>query len=228
MSYNGTVRCGYCYQRGHNKRSCPKLKAFIECNPNSYAASCASTIANTKRVCSYCKKTDHNKRTCNELRTNRAEKAKDNRKWRQKFLALAKDIGFAPGALIQIVMPDAQAGRRHARTTPNQLAAAAVLHDNWIERNGSLAMVRSFNPKYLNADCADGSTAYRPHVYVTLSSGRTHGIQLPIEFESANLLKLNKGTTRWRIVCPSNKDLYDCFSASFHDGTLHVDTQLGL
>ena len=23
MSYNGTVRCGYCYQTGHNKRTCP-------------------------------------------------------------------------------------------------------------------------------------------------------------------------------------------------------------
>ncbi|MEL0098231.1 MAG: hypothetical protein VW907_01595, partial [Opitutae bacterium] len=22
MSYSGTVRCGYCYQKGHNKRSC--------------------------------------------------------------------------------------------------------------------------------------------------------------------------------------------------------------
>ena len=219
MSYNGTIRCGYCYQRGHNKRSCPKLKAFIECNPNSYAASCASTIANTKRVCSYCKKTGHNKRTCNELRTNRAEKAKDNRKWRQKFLALAKDIGFAPGALLQIVMPDAQAGRRQL---------GAVLHDNWIGRNGSLAMVRSFNPKHLNADSDQQDQDHLRPVYVTLSSGRTHGIQLPIEFESANLLKLNNRATRWRIVCPSNKDLYDCFSASFHDGTLHVDTQLGL
>ena len=25
MSYDGTVRCSYCYQKGHNKRSCPTL-----------------------------------------------------------------------------------------------------------------------------------------------------------------------------------------------------------
>ena len=25
MSYNGTVRCSYCYQTGHNRRTCPEL-----------------------------------------------------------------------------------------------------------------------------------------------------------------------------------------------------------
>ena len=30
MSYSGTVRCSYCYQSGHNKRSCPELSRQIE------------------------------------------------------------------------------------------------------------------------------------------------------------------------------------------------------
>ena len=30
MSYSGTVRCSYCYQKGHNKRSCPELSRQIE------------------------------------------------------------------------------------------------------------------------------------------------------------------------------------------------------
>jgi len=29
MSYNGTVRCSYCYQTGHNRRSCPTLSQRI-------------------------------------------------------------------------------------------------------------------------------------------------------------------------------------------------------
>ena len=29
MSYNGTVRCSYCYKTGHNKRSCPELTEKI-------------------------------------------------------------------------------------------------------------------------------------------------------------------------------------------------------
>ncbi len=36
MSYNGTVRCSYCYQSGHNKTSCPELKKKWEEDPNSY------------------------------------------------------------------------------------------------------------------------------------------------------------------------------------------------
>ena len=30
MSYNGTVRCGYCYKAGHNKRSCPELTEILK------------------------------------------------------------------------------------------------------------------------------------------------------------------------------------------------------
>lgn len=30
MSYNGTVTCSYCYQRGHNRRKCPELTNKIE------------------------------------------------------------------------------------------------------------------------------------------------------------------------------------------------------
>jgi len=40
MSYNGTVRCGYCYTRGHNRRSCEaytkKLKDLAENSESNY------------------------------------------------------------------------------------------------------------------------------------------------------------------------------------------------
>ena len=29
MSYNGTVRCSYCYQTGHNRRTCPELSEAV-------------------------------------------------------------------------------------------------------------------------------------------------------------------------------------------------------
>lgn len=39
MSYSGTVRCSYCYERGHNKRSCPTLnqrlrRSYLEAKEN--------------------------------------------------------------------------------------------------------------------------------------------------------------------------------------------------
>ena len=38
MSYNGTVYCSYCGQKGHNMRSCPKRKEYIANNPDSWQA----------------------------------------------------------------------------------------------------------------------------------------------------------------------------------------------
>ena len=30
MSYNGTVRCSYCYRTGHNSRTCPKKNEHLK------------------------------------------------------------------------------------------------------------------------------------------------------------------------------------------------------
>ena len=38
MSWSGTVTCGWCYEQGHNKRSCPELKKYVEENPDSWRA----------------------------------------------------------------------------------------------------------------------------------------------------------------------------------------------
>ena len=66
MSYNGTVRCSYCYNTGHNRSSCPKLKKFIEENPDSWRAVQArdAKARASKRKCSWCGNTGHNARTC--------------------------------------------------------------------------------------------------------------------------------------------------------------------
>jgi len=64
MSWNGTVRCGHCWERGHNKRGCPAHKKFIEENPNSAAAKQAAQQKATKRQCGWCSETGHNARTC--------------------------------------------------------------------------------------------------------------------------------------------------------------------
>lgn len=66
MSWNGTVRCGHCYGRGHNRRSCPSLKAQIAANPNSYLAQNEKYKKESAKVraCSWCKEPGHNVKTC--------------------------------------------------------------------------------------------------------------------------------------------------------------------
>ena len=64
-NYNGTVRCGYCYELGHNAAACPKKKARVEelraSDPNHYMvrewdrkADKRKQRATGKRVCAYC------------------------------------------------------------------------------------------------------------------------------------------------------------------------------
>lgn len=65
-NYRGTTRCSSCYETGHNKAGCPKLKARIEelreSDPNHYMvrredekAAKRNARATGKRVCAYCK-----------------------------------------------------------------------------------------------------------------------------------------------------------------------------
>lgn len=65
-NYRGTTRCSSCYETGHNKAGCPKLKERIERmraeDPNSYMvrredekAAKRKARATGKRICAYCK-----------------------------------------------------------------------------------------------------------------------------------------------------------------------------
>jgi len=64
MSYNGTVRCGHCWETGHNKRGCPTRKKYIKENPGSSAAFQVNQQKAKKRKCGWCDETGHNARTC--------------------------------------------------------------------------------------------------------------------------------------------------------------------
>jgi len=66
MSWNGTVKCSHCWERGHNKRTCPTLKKFIKENPESWRADEARRKkANASpRKCGWCGAPGHNTRTC--------------------------------------------------------------------------------------------------------------------------------------------------------------------
>ena len=65
-NYAGTVRCGHCYQRGHNKAGCPKRKERVEklreTDPGNWQVQRAdqereARVARAKkpRTCTYCK-----------------------------------------------------------------------------------------------------------------------------------------------------------------------------
>ena len=218
MSYNGTVRCGHCFKKGHNRRSCPTIKAEIAKNPDGVYARHADRKAKSykTRSCSYCHDTGHNKRTCPKIATDRRDVAKKNRDWRAKFIEIATDVGLAPGALVQAVRP--------------QNEYAAKRYDEYVSKFGSLAMVLGFNAEELNHTLSQDRYRYRLHHVLVLQPGsRKTLIQLTNEFSDITLLTQERGSgMEWQVVCPSDNDPQDCFNADFLDGSFGVDRELGL
>ena len=100
MSWNGTVRCSWCYEKGHNRRGCPHLKKHwqdILEDPDSsdyqkgraraYFAKkerLAKKAAETRR-CGYCGMPGHNRKTCKVLKHDNDPKTfTEDRNWQIK------------------------------------------------------------------------------------------------------------------------------------------------
>ena len=108
MSYDGSVRCGYCHGRGHNKRSCPDWKERIEkwaASDDPYyqrrAESAKLRSKGRAKRCSWCSDTSHTIRKC-DLHNARVDDLA------HKWLTARKDIvtrmnehDFGVGSLVQ-------------------------------------------------------------------------------------------------------------------------------
>ena len=110
MSWDGTVRCSHCWEKGHNKRSCPKLKERL-----SELAEDGDLYAQRKlresqtRKCSFCghsyHKDDphkHNASTCGWRKKFEAEVLNEVLAHRFEVEDAMNKIGFTPGALVSM------------------------------------------------------------------------------------------------------------------------------
>ena len=124
-NYNGTIRCGYCYESGHNSRTCPtkleraqrRFKSAKESGEHvEYYAQQVSRMTGVNpetgekrkrrneswgRVCSYCKERGHNRRTCETLRSDLVRYAAMTREARQEVRQWALEDGIGIGAMVQ-------------------------------------------------------------------------------------------------------------------------------
>ncbi len=114
MSWNGTVRCSYCYKEGHNRATCPELKKEIERNPHGYEAR-REQRKQTRRAesvkgrrCTYCGgderggKLTHNRRGCKLRKSDIVEFQRRNADWRVAAIETFKRVGLGPGALVEV------------------------------------------------------------------------------------------------------------------------------
>jgi hypothetical protein len=116
MSWNGTLTCSYCYERGHSKRKCPEMKkqhdeyvALTEAGETpswrqrsarrEYKAQ-RETLKESNKVCSYCNEHGHRVLTC-PMRLGDVKKLqKINKWWKPLALKTLRGIGLGKGALI--------------------------------------------------------------------------------------------------------------------------------
>jgi hypothetical protein len=125
-NYKRTVRCGHCYEKGHNKSACPDRKKQLADNIEAYTKELAENKfadewrkRNTERYlqsskdqlskmmnrgknrsCSYCGETGHNKRSCANRKQDANNQADKTIKLRQHALAHMSSIGLGPGTLV--------------------------------------------------------------------------------------------------------------------------------
>ena len=102
MSWNGTVRCGYCYDCGHNKRSCPKLAKYAEENPDTWTAKRLKEGKRKGKIrrCTYCNLKGHNRATCGHLKIAKEAYVKDVKKWRKAWIDWMATEGYGIGSLM--------------------------------------------------------------------------------------------------------------------------------
>ncbi len=126
MSWNGTVTCRHCWNKGHNTRTCPKLteqwkrraedevangdglegywtQKYVKRTglyPDGTQAP-KSAKPKQKRRCKYCAATGHNTRTCQVLKTDKAAYVEEVIAYRVKLLEGMKEVGCGVGALLK-------------------------------------------------------------------------------------------------------------------------------
>ncbi len=104
MSWNNTVTCSHCYNEGHNRRSCPSLKEYVEKNPDSYTARRFNDRKNRAKVrtCGYCKEEGHNRRSCTALLRDKRNATVVNADFCSKVKDYLEGAGLGIGALVMV------------------------------------------------------------------------------------------------------------------------------
>ena len=127
-NYKRTVRCGYCYEKGHNKSACPKRRADLKDNIERYTRELAEDkfsrewektnteryLRNAKealhkmetrgqnRKCGYCGEPGHTRRTCPHRKEKVDEALAATIDARKRIVERMVIDGFGPGALINV------------------------------------------------------------------------------------------------------------------------------
>ncbi len=126
-NYKRTVRCSHCWEKGHNKSSCPDRKKQLQASIKTLKERLATDeyeydygrendqrrLVNVTeqlskmmnkgkgRKCSYCDETGHNRRSCPKRKQDIGIYSAETRTYREKFLEKMREIGLGVGAIVR-------------------------------------------------------------------------------------------------------------------------------
>jgi len=104
MSYSGTVHCGHCYDKGHNKTACPKMRREAAASPDSWQAREVAKYEARKakpKICSYCDESGHTRAGCDDMKAHKLQFQEDLILWRQAMVKWMQDTGLGIGSLVR-------------------------------------------------------------------------------------------------------------------------------
>ena len=102
-----TRQCSYCGERGHNRRTCPKIDEVIKKNPDSYLArerqrrEARQKIRVQQVQCSYCGGFGHNKAGCSDRKQALKYFSEWLPKWRELICNQIKKHKLGIGSLVK-------------------------------------------------------------------------------------------------------------------------------
>ena len=194
-------RCGYCYRRGHDKRTCPELDKFCRENPDSALARQRSNQTKKVRKCAWCLESGHNRKTCPELKQFKEDTKKEIVEWRKSFSEFANSIGFGVGTLVRFVDTD---------LITNSYRRGRIEH--FIKKYGNYAMVTGFRQESLDHRQFRSPTNC---VEYHFPNGDSLMSYLPMEFEE---LKDTYGGQLFRIAARIEGNIVSNFNSHWYTG----------
>lgn len=147
-NYSGTIRCGHCYERGHNRAGCEKLteqlaKQWSRIETAGYDESNythkrtreqlakrqgSDPLTGEKkrqrratyggRKCSYCGDAGHTRRTCPSMKADKGTYRTLTAASRSTLIERMREQGFGPGTLLTATSKDWHDGEYKTRTIP--------------------------------------------------------------------------------------------------------------
>ena len=152
-NYSGTIRCGHCYEQGHNRAGCTTLTEELQRRFDRYTASdisegysydrCREQLAKRLgkdpatgektrrrrktyggRICSYCQDNGHNRRTCEKMKSDKVRFTALSAQRRSDALTSMREHGLGIGALVS--------QNQHGTVTPHLVTGILwdMIHGN--------------------------------------------------------------------------------------------------